>query len=58
MYVNPWLIFAYIYKCIYIYISICVIWYIYLYAYIITQEKNEEKHSSEGRIIKKRKRKK
>lgn len=40
------------------YISIRVIWYIYLYAYIITQEKNEEKHSSEGRIIKKKKKKK
>lgn len=36
----------------------CVILYICLYAYIITQGKNEEKHSSEGRIIKKKKKKK
>lgn len=29
-----------------------------MYAYIITQEKNEEKHSSEGRIIKKKEKEK
>ena len=44
MYVNPWLIFAYIYKCIYIYIYkyMCNMVYIFVCLYYYTREKWRE----------------